>query len=113
MSATTALGKTWSKPHVMNLEKCKIDLLQEIKKNRKYIIIATDKNLGPAIMEIDYYIHRCLANYLDDKNTYKELSEMEAQLINHENFLLYVNTSSTTRKHPSRSKYLDSLQISA
>ena len=85
-AASTAFQKSWKKPHVYNLEKCKIDLLREIKKNRKYIIIATDKNLGPAIMEIDYYIYRCLTDHLDDKTTYKELSSTEAHLINYENF---------------------------
>ena len=55
----------------MNLEERKITLLKHIKEKRKCIVIATDKYLGPAIMEIDYYIQRCLTDHLDNTNTYK------------------------------------------
>ena len=64
----------------MNLEERKIKLLKRIKEERKYIVIATDKNLGPAIMEIDCYIQRCLTDHLDDTNTYTELTDMEARI---------------------------------
>ena len=37
-------------------------------------------------MEIDYYIQRCLTDHLDQTNTYKELSEMDAHILNEENF---------------------------
>lgn len=40
----------------MNLEEKKITLLTRIKTEQKYIIVSIDKNLGLAIMEIDYYI---------------------------------------------------------
>ena len=61
-------------------------MLSRIKKERKFIVIATNKNLGPAIMKIDYYIQRCLTDHLDQTHTYKELSEMDARILNEENF---------------------------
>ena len=69
----------------MNLEEHKIDLLRMIKKGRKFVVIATDKNLGPAIMEIEYYIHRFLTDHLDDTDTHKVLSETEARQFNVDN----------------------------
>ena len=56
VSITKAFENSWSRPHIVNLEEHKIDLLRLIKKERKFIVIATDKNLDPAIMEIEYYI---------------------------------------------------------
>ena len=85
-SITKAFENSWSRPHIVNIEKRKVDLLRLIKKERKFIVIATDKNLGPAIMEIEYYIHRCLTDHLDDTDTYKVLSETEARQINVDNF---------------------------
>ena len=70
----------------MNLEKHKVDLLRLNKKERKFIVIATDKNLGPAIWEIEYYIHRCLTDHLDDTDTYEVLSDTEARQNNLDNF---------------------------
>ena len=61
-------------------------MLSKIKKEQKIIVIATDKNLGPATIEIEYYIQRCLTDHLDQTNTYKELSEMEARILNEENY---------------------------
>ena len=85
-SITKAFENSWSRPHIVNIEKRKVDLLRLIKKERKFIVIATDKTLGPAIMEIEYYIHRCLTDHLDDTDTYKVLSETEARQINVDNF---------------------------
>ena len=86
MAVTKAFEDSWSRPHIVNLKESKINLLRMIKKERKFIIIATDKNLGPAIMEIDYYIHRCLTDHLNDTDTYKVLSETEARQISVDNF---------------------------
>ena len=61
-------------------------MLSQIKKERKFIVIATNKNLGQAIMEIDYHIQRCLTDHLNQTNTYKELSEMDARILNEEKF---------------------------
>ena len=85
-SVDTAFKNSWKKEHIVKFAEKKIKLLKWTKKERKYIVIATDKNLGPAIMEIEYYIHRCLTDYLDKSDTYKELNEMEARLLNEDNF---------------------------
>ena len=61
-------------------------MLSKIKKEQTFIVIATNKNLGPAIMEINYYIQRCLTDHLDQTNTYKELSEMGQCILNEEKF---------------------------
>jgi hypothetical protein len=85
-TTTEAFKKSWKRPHVENLSKIKIDLLKKIKKERKYIVIASDKNLGPCIIEIKEYINRCLTDHLNNSDTYKELPELEARLINDQNF---------------------------
>jgi hypothetical protein len=73
-------------PPIFNLDKERIDLLRQVKKERKFIISATDKNLGPAILEIDQYIDRALNDHLDHPETYRELVEEEALLLNEANF---------------------------
>ena len=42
-SVDTAFQNSWKKEHIVNLKEKKIDLLKRIKKERKYIVIATDK----------------------------------------------------------------------
>jgi hypothetical protein len=81
-----AFMKSWKHPHLENLEQNKIDLLKSIKKERKYIIIASDKNLGPCIIEIDRYIKKYLEDHLNKTITYKELHELDARLLNEENY---------------------------
>jgi hypothetical protein len=73
-------------PPIFNLDKERINLLRQVKKERKFIISASDKNLGPAIMEIDQYIERALKDHLDHTETYRELFEEEALLLNEANF---------------------------
>lgn len=55
-----------------------------IKEELKYIVIATDKNLGSVIVEIEYYIHQCLNDHLDKKDTCKELTKIKTLLLNEE-----------------------------
>jgi hypothetical protein len=81
-----AFEKSWAKPHIANIDKKRVDLLRKMKKERKYIVVAADKNLGPCIMEIEQYINRCLTDHLNITDTYKELPEIEARIINEENF---------------------------
>jgi hypothetical protein len=74
-------------PPIFNLDKERIELLRQVKNERKCIIIsATDKNLGPAVMEIDQYIKGALKDYLDHTETYRELVKEEALLMNEANF---------------------------
>lgn len=79
-------SKARKPPTIFNMKKQKTELLRRIKKDRKLMITATDKGLGPAIMEIDVYINRALDDHLDNKSNYKELEEREAVLINETNF---------------------------
>jgi hypothetical protein len=81
-----AFIKSWKHPHLENMEERRIDLLRSIKKERKYIVIASDKNLGPCIIEIDRYINLCLDDHLNKADTYKELFELDARLLNEENY---------------------------
>ena len=54
-------------------------MLQKLKYNTDFIILMTDKNLGPAIMERDEYIKHILAEHLEDgKRTYRFMSNFEA-----------------------------------
>ena len=46
----------------------------------------TDKDLGPAIMEITKYIDLCLRNHLNNKNNYCEVDVTEAAIIDETNF---------------------------
>ena len=52
--------------------------LNYLRNNRNFIVLATDKNLGPAIMERDNYIQNVLKEHLMDENTYERLEELEA-----------------------------------
>jgi hypothetical protein len=81
-----AFTKSWKQKHLQNLKESRIDLLRSIKKERQYIVIASDKNLGPCIIEIDRYINLCLDDHLNKTDTYKELIELDARLLNEENY---------------------------
>ena len=89
---TIALNNSWKQEHIVNLEEKKFKILSCIKKERKFIVIATNRNLGPAIMEIDYYIQRCLTDHIEQTNTYKELSEIDARILNRDKFVSFVPT---------------------
>jgi len=53
-------------------------LLQDLKASPHFIILPTDKNLGPAILERSVYKQRCLQDHLLDEKTYRQLTEEEA-----------------------------------
>ena len=42
--------------------------------------------MGLHILEIEQHINRCLSNHLVKKETYKELTELEAVVLNEKNF---------------------------
>ena len=60
--------------------------MKKLKNDQKFIIIAADKNLGPCIMDIELYITRCLKDHLNKADTYEEVTEMDALLIQEDNF---------------------------
>ena len=76
------------RPHIENLENARINLLCQIKKECKLIIISSDKNLGPFVMELEYYIECCLKDHLFNQSccNYRQISEDEAIAINIANF---------------------------
>ena len=44
-----------------------------------FVVLKTDKNLGPAILERDIYIQKALAEHLSETTTYRRLTELESQ----------------------------------
>ena len=64
-----------------NLTTIQQNLLIAVRKNNNFVILITDKNLGPAIMEREVYIDRMLTEHLCDGKTYKQLTCLEADNI--------------------------------
>ena len=54
------------------------NLLHWLAKNEKYMVVRTDKNLGPAIIERSVYIQRAFSDHLLDATTYRRFSKKEA-----------------------------------
>ena len=47
-------------------------LLKTLQNNDDFIIVASDKNLGPCIIEREMYIERFLEEHLSDITTYRD-----------------------------------------
>ena len=90
---------------LFNLTKEQVDRLIKIKKDRKLIIVASDKGLGPAVMEIKHYIFLALNHHLNNKNNYKELTKNEARIINHTKFLWICEQFIDRKKDPTKKNY--------
>jgi hypothetical protein len=56
-------------------------ILRTLQDDHSYIILPTDKNLGPAILERSTYIKRCLQDHLLDTSSYRRLTPVEAYLL--------------------------------
>ena len=54
-------------------------LLTTLPNNKDFIVLATDKNLGPAILQRDVYKQRCLDDHLLDAKTYRRLTQAQAK----------------------------------
>ncbi len=52
-------------------------ILGTLRKNKQFLIIQADKNLGPCIIERDQYIKRALKDHLLDTTTYRQLTPFE------------------------------------
>lgn len=63
---------------VSNLLPFQNQVLESLRSNSKLIVIKTDKNLGPAIIERNVYIQRALLDHLFDTTTYCQLDESTA-----------------------------------
>jgi hypothetical protein len=64
-------------PNFTNLTITQRRTLEALKNNKEFIILPTDKNLGPAIMNRDNYIKQCLTEHLLTHN-YKKLPNIIA-----------------------------------
>lgn len=60
-----------------NLSPIQGRLLAHLRNNPDFIIVPSDKNLGPVIMERDEYVHRCFQDHLL-KSTYEQLNSAQA-----------------------------------
>ena len=52
-------------------------IIRDVTKNKNFIVLLTDKNLGPAIMERTKYLKLILEEHLLDNQTYQQLTENE------------------------------------
>ena len=71
--------------HTYNLPPDTIQKLRALKRDQQFRVTATDKNLGPAIMEMDVYIRQALV-HLDDRQQYHEISQTTAAELDEANY---------------------------
>ena len=71
--------------HTYNLPPETIQKLRALKKDKQFRVTATDKNLGPAIMEMDVYIRHALV-HLDDRKQYRKKSQTTAAELDDANY---------------------------
>jgi len=64
-----------------NLRSQQRQLPQDLRANPNFIVVPTDKNLGPAIMNGDAYKSRALQDHLLDQTSYRCLTPAEAQSV--------------------------------
>jgi hypothetical protein len=72
--------------HEPNLTSSELKALRAVKKEGKFVVTATDKNLGPAVMESHLYVRRSLDDHLLNPTNYEELQMADALTINTQNF---------------------------
>ena len=66
-------------PRHNNLSAQQYRTLHAIKNDRRFIVILSDKNLGPAIMEREDYKRRVLTDHLLNAKAYEQLTEASAK----------------------------------
>jgi hypothetical protein len=71
------VAKNKPKP-TSNLSKRQEKLLTMLQSAKQFIVIPTDKNLGPAIMERSQYISRCFQDHLTVESIYSRLTAKDA-----------------------------------
>lgn len=62
-----------------NLNRVQLHCLNNIQNDKRFIIIPTDKNLGPSIWERESYVKNCLDEHLLDPTTYQRLDPETAR----------------------------------
>lgn len=60
-----------------NIKYSKWNLIQFYRKNDQYIVVDGDKNLGPCVLEREYYIYRGCKEHLGNERNYKQLTEQQ------------------------------------
>ena len=61
-----------------NLTKIQLAALSYLRQNNIYMVIKSDKNLGPCLIEKEKYIQLAFCDHLNDNNTYRQLSATTA-----------------------------------
>ena len=56
-----------------------MNLMEYLKNNNIYIVVHSDKNLGPCILERLFYIYKGFAEHLGNTTNYKPLSATAAR----------------------------------
>jgi hypothetical protein len=82
---TTAFRASRNNEHTYNLPAETIQKLRDLKKAQQFRVTATDKNLGPAIMEMDVYIRQALV-HLEDRQQYREINQETATELDEANY---------------------------
>ncbi|KOR27710.1 hypothetical protein TI04_12745, partial [Achromatium sp. WMS2] len=59
--------------------------LSQLQKNTNIIVLPSDKNLGPCIMEREKYFHMILNDHLLNNSCYKKLTNTEAHTLHTDN----------------------------
>lgn len=77
-SGLQQLINTNQQPRRSNIPTTTRQALRQLRKDDRFIVVPSDKNLGPAVMERSTYITRSLKDHLLDPNTYKRLLPEEA-----------------------------------
>jgi len=64
-----------SHPNITREQKTR---LRELKQDERIVILPTDKNLGPSVLDTETYIDRALQDHLLNETNYRQLSQEEA-----------------------------------
>lgn len=76
--STTLQARFKKRRSPSNLLPCQRHALRQLASSEEIIVIRSDKNLGPAVIERETYIIRCFDDHLHDQDTYRELTREEA-----------------------------------
>ena len=96
-----------------NLSTPQQQCLTALRNNKDLLVIPSDKNLGPVILDRDEYVRRCFQEHLLTDN-YKELSEHEANtFVQHTYTLLtkFINDHANSFTEPDLTFLLRSLKV--
>ena len=76
---TAMVAKRNDRNYRPNLLRTERTLIQTLRKNENIIILNSDKNLGPVIMDYSDYVTACLREHLLNESNYDRLTKEEAQ----------------------------------